>query len=249
MKKVLFLILFSQLISCEKESFIADNENSASISCSDSSICHLVIQGKPDINRLSEPYLDTIKVLFSNNNLSLNNLFFNFFLKDDLGYSHIGCLQYIHNLNVISNELLFHFDSHGHFTGLSGEIVSDIKVPSIPSLCIGQVIHLFLQSVEKDGFYINNLQKIKDGCISCELGYWDLNAGTSYAQQNFTLAWRVKPINSDYPFALINDSKKSLIFFDDGIRTSSPLFKIPKPNTDGRIHKLVTVFADSLLLP
>ena len=214
MKKIFFLILVVQLISCEKVKFTPD--------CDDSSICHLVIQGKPDTNRITGTFLDTIKALFNANNISLNNLYLYWYQRDDLGYFHIACLQYINNLNVLSDEVIFHFNQQGYYTSLSGEIISDIKVSSVPSLCIGHVVDLFLQNVENDGFYSRDLQKIKDGCISCELCYWDLNSGVSYAEKKFTLAWRVKPLNSDYPWALINDTKNSPIFYDNGIRTWLP---------------------------
>jgi hypothetical protein len=218
MKKILVLILFIQLFSCEKIKYNVNGEDSYLVNCADSSICHLVIQGKPGNYLISLSDLETIRTLFDSNKLSLDNFVIKWFLKDDLEYFHVGCHQYINNLNIFSDDVIFHFDPQGHYISISGEIISYMKVRSVPSLCIGRVIELFLQNVENDGFYSRNLQQIKDGCISCELGYWDLNSGISYADQNFTLAWRIKPFNSYYPWALINDMSNSLIFYDNGIR-------------------------------
>ena len=216
MKKLIILVLFIQSVSCEKFSFLS-HSNSISSNCADSSICHIVVKGSPDSSLISTSDMDTIRSLFDANRLNLDNLFFTWFRKDEINHFHVGCNQYINSLNVFTGELIFHFDSLGNYTGLSGEIIPEIKTKPIHSLCIGHVIELFLHNVEKDNVY--RLQKIKEGCLRCELGYWDLNLEKNNMATNFTVAWWVKPIDSNYPFAYIDDTNDSLIFYNNGIYT------------------------------
>jgi hypothetical protein len=73
---------------------------------------------------------------------------------------------------------------------------------------------MYLNERKKDDFYyISN-----DSCFDIEFGYYDLNAGISFANQNITKAWKIKPLNKDYPFAFINDSTSEIIYYDNGVR-------------------------------
>ena len=201
MKKVLILIILIHLFACEK-----------------SKLCSDVIKSKPDNHLISDSELKTVISLFKSNNLNLDNFLIYRLQKDDLGYTHVRCYQYINNLNVFSDDVIFHFDKQGHYYFLSGELISNIDIKPSPSMDVREVIKLFFHNVENDGFYSNNKKQIEDGCFLCELGYFDLNAGTSYASQNFRLVWRIRPEESEYPYAFINDSDNTLIYYDNGIR-------------------------------
>ena len=80
-----------------------------------------------------------------------------------------------------------------------------------------EVGKMFLQNIKNDSYNRDKINQYEDGCFSCELGYYDLNAGIGYASQNFRLAWRITPEGSEYPVAYINDSDNSLIYYFDGI--------------------------------
>lgn len=199
MKKFLILIFLLQLTACEENK-----------TCSD------IIKGKPD-HLISSQDLNTVKSLFKLNNLSLDNFQVYRLQKDELGHHHVRCYQFVNDLHVLSNDVIFHFDPTGHYYFLSGEIIQAINISPTPHSDQSAVIELFLNRVENDDIN-NNLQEFKNGCFSCELGYWDLNAGISYTDVNFRLAWRVKPEGNDYPLAIINDSENQIIYYDNGIR-------------------------------
>jgi hypothetical protein len=210
MKRVIILLIPFLLSTCENSKYFVD--------CVDSKFCSEIIKGKPDGTLISDSDLNIVKSLFESNNLTLDNFLVYKLQKDDQGYNHVRCIQYINNFNVFSNQVIFHFDSQGHYYFLSGDLVSGINIKTLPSMCSQEAITLFLQNVKKDDFYNRNIKQIEDGCFLCELGYFDLNIGTSYAEQNFKLAWWIRPKGSDYPYAYINDTGHTLIYYDNGIR-------------------------------
>jgi Zn-dependent metalloprotease len=199
MKKIAVLLIFICLISCEDSRFCAD-----------------IIKGKPDNNLIVESDFNTVKSLFSTNNLSLDNFLVYRLQKDDLGYKHVRCYQYVNNLQVFSDEVIFHFNAQNKYYFLSGEIISGINISSDPKMSKNEAMKLFLELVDDDGYYTSN--SLKDECFQCEIGYYDLNAGTGNETHNFKLAWKIQREDSDYPFAYINDTDKSKIYYDNGIR-------------------------------
>lgn len=200
MKKYIVLLVLLQLVSCETGKF-----------CSD------VIRGKPD-HLISDKELTAVKSLFKSNNLSLDNFQVYRLQLDDLGHHHVRCYQFVNDLNVFSNEVIFHFNKTGHYSSISGEIISEISIDPYPVLDQQAVTQLFLKRGETDEFSSENLRDFKGRCYSCEIGYWDLNAGISYTTPDFRLAWRVKPEGHDYPVAIINDAESKIIYYDNGIR-------------------------------
>jgi Zn-dependent metalloprotease len=210
MKRVLILLIPFFLSACEHSKYLVD--------CSDSKFCSEIVKGKPDSILISDSDLSTVKSLFESNNLNLDNFLVYRLQEDDMGYSHVRCLQFINNLNVFSNEVIFHFNSQGQYYFLSGELISSININTSPAMCSEEVVTLFLHNVNNDGFYKRNIAQIENGCFICELGYYDLNIGTSNEIQKFKLAWRIRPKGLDYPYAYINDTDHTLIYYDNGIR-------------------------------
>ena len=200
MEKVFFLAFLLLLSSCEESKF-----------------CSEIVKGKPDNHLVSDSDLQTVKSLFELNDLNLNNFLVYRLQNNDLGYKHVRCYQYVNNLQVFTNDVIFHFNAQNHYYSLSGELISSINIKTSPSLSKNDVIEIFLESIENDGYYNANLEQIKDGCFICELGYYDLNAGISFASHNFAGAWKIRPEDSEYPIAFINDSDGSLINYDIGI--------------------------------
>jgi Zn-dependent metalloprotease len=210
MKRILSLVLLISLGACEN--------SKDSVTCDDTDFSYEIVKGKPDNNLISTAELDTVKDLFELNNLNFDNFLVYRFEKDDLGYIHVKCYQYINNLKVFSNDVIFHFDYKGHYCALSGELISNIDIKTSPSMHVCEVINLFLLNIECDNFKGYPIKEYIAGGFKCELGYYDLNAGVGYASQNFKRAWRISPNEQDYPYALINDSDYSLIYYDNGIR-------------------------------
>jgi Zn-dependent metalloprotease len=201
MKKAIIILILSQLFGCV---FFKD--------------CPDVIKGKPKNHIVSDKDLSSIKSLFSYNGLSLDNYQFYQLQRDELGYAHVRCFQFVNNLKLLSDDLIFHFDNHSIYNFLSGTIISNIEVDSSPTMNVSEVKNIFLKRIDEDDSFYGNKRKIENDCFLCELGYWDLNAGISYSTPDFRLAWKIKSDQSDYPMAIINDSEESIIYYDNGIR-------------------------------
>ena len=199
MKKIAVLLIFISLISCE-----------------DSKFCTDLIKGKPDNNLIVESDFNTVKSLFSTNNLRLDNFLVYRLQNDQVGHKHVKCYQYVNNLQVFSDDVIFHFNEQNKYDSLSGEIISGINISSDPKMSKNGAMKLFLELVDDDGYYTSN--SLKDECFQCEIGYYDLNAGTGNETHNFKLAWKIQREDSDYPFAYINDTDKSKIYYDNGLR-------------------------------
>ncbi len=208
MKKHFFLILgisiLIGLLSCERVS--TKNE-----------YCVRRILNNPDSIILSETDLNFTKSLFSANHLSINHYQFYALEKDESG-CHVECRQFIKNLNVFSNELIFHFDSFGKYTSLTGYIIDEALPASRPSMHQNSVIDKFISEINKDGFYAESIEEFKSDCFDCELGYYNLNVGTGSTVSKFTRVWKVNPKDNQYPNAIINDLNGSIIYYDNGFR-------------------------------
>ncbi|HNW56658.1 MAG TPA: hypothetical protein PLR88_02120 [Bacteroidales bacterium] len=185
-------------------------------SCEDSNLCTETIKGKPDYDLIGKSDYDTVKSLFSTNNLSLDNFWVYCLQKDDLGHRHVRCQQYANNLQVFSDEVIFHFNSQNQYYFLSGEIIPGIDISSDPRMSKIEVMKLFFDIVDEDGHFSSD--NFKNDCLQCEIGYYDLNAGTGNSTHNFKLAWRIQREDYDFPYAYINDTEKSKIYYDNGIR-------------------------------
>jgi hypothetical protein len=113
--------------------------------------------------------------------------------------------------------VVFNFNRYGYFDKGSGAVITHIEIKPAPLMNHGEATSLFMNSVENDGYPDEVENQLDEGCIVCELGYYDLNAGKSLSSQNFILARRVRFEKSEYPFAVLNDSEKTLIYYADGI--------------------------------
>ncbi len=186
------------------------------ISCEDSKYCTDIITGIPDQNLINESDLNTVKSLFGTIGMSLDNFLVYRLQNDQLGHKHVRCYQYVNNLQVFTDDVIFHFDAQNKYYLLSGEIISGINISSDPKMSRNDVVKLFLGLADDDSQYTGN--SMKDECFQCEIGYYDLNAGTGNETHNFKLAWKIQREDSEYPFAYINDTDKSKIYYDNGIR-------------------------------
>ena len=183
-----------------------------------SNYCINTTQSSSTTTSLSKSEINTIKNLFNYNNLAHTAYQFTSFQKDELGYSHVRCCQFINNLKIFTSDLIFHFDQNNVYYYLSGNIAEKIDLNKKPLMSQNEVTEKFLFSIEQDEFYNKNIEDILKSCFELELGYYNLNAGKSYANENYTKAWRIKLTNSNFPYAYINDDNSDLIYYDNGIR-------------------------------
>jgi len=208
MKKAYCFLILVLLIAC--------NDTNYQEQCSD-----IIVQGESSKYIISNSDLNTVKSIFESNHLSLNNLIVSRFEVDQENHKYIGCYQYVNDLIVFTGHVNFLFDEFNHYYNRSGDMLPNIEINASPKMDKFDLIKMFLDYVENDTIYAifngNQLEKIKEGCFRCELGYYDLNAGTSYSSPNFILAWKVSPENQRYPYAYINDTDKKLIHYLNGI--------------------------------
>lgn len=200
LKRVLFYISLVLLFSCEK-----------------TQVCPDILLGKPEAEILNTQELGKIESLFVYNNLKKDNLRFTSLFTDQFGNRHAGCYQYVNNLRVFSGDLIYHFGGTGKLYWLTGTYTDKIEISSIPSLQVEDLKKIYRKSIETDTHYSSSSESIFSGCVICELGYYDMNAGTAILTPSWCLSWSIHPYNTDYPKGIINDSNGFVIKYDNGI--------------------------------
>ncbi len=180
--------------------------------------CVNTVLSSPSKVILSRSEIRTIKYLFYHNDLNYNHYQFYRLTNDELGHSHVRCNQFVNGLRVFTDDLIFHFDQNDNYYFLSGDIINKIELNTYSSMDNYDVAVKFLTLVENDNSFIGDKSEIINGCFDLEFGYFDLNAGISYTEENFTKAWKIKPADRDYPYAYINDENTEIISYDNGIR-------------------------------
>ena len=203
MKKILIPVILFIAFACEN-------------SIENSSVCPDCIKGKPENHLIYAQDLTSAKLLFSSNNINLDSYRIYEFGTDDIGYRHVRCYQYVNNLTLLNEKLIFHYDAFGKFKSLSGTIITDIDCDSVPTMDISDVKKMYLKKVGEDVAPNIDKTKIENGCVLCEFGYYNVNAYVSFSTPEFILAWKVRPEGSAYPFAYINDSAKTVIHYING---------------------------------
>jgi Zn-dependent metalloprotease len=225
MKKwiIITVSLCFSFLSCKKEG-------------SENSDCVNIIINSPAITILSESEMNVIKYLFNHNQLDYTKYQFTKFQEDDLGHRHVRCYQFANSLIVFTSDAIFHFDKNDNYYYLSGDLIKTINLNTKPSMKQDDVIRKYIDTVKHDEDFLMwlnllvemakvdetveviTLEDVIEGCFDVEFGYYDLNAGMSYTNENFAKSWKIKPTNSEYPCAYINDENSEIIYYDNGLR-------------------------------
>lgn len=186
------------------------------VSCEMFTDCPKLIKGKPEGHLVDDRELKTIKILFRASDLSYEN--YQFYMLESIisGEYFVSCHQYVNNLKVWSGDLFFHFDKNGRFESLSGDIISAIDTGTSPSMDVSEVESQFLERMKDDSFYRNS-KSVANGCITCELVYYDQAKKGGGSAPDYVLAWLVKPEKSDYPVAVVNDSNRLVEYYNNGV--------------------------------
>ncbi len=176
--------------------------------------CIQTIQSSPNDLLLPAFDLKNIKTLFASNKIDEANYQFYRLDRDELGFSHVRCYQFVDKLKVFSEELIFHFNQSGEYYLLSGAIIRTTGLDAKPSLRRDRAVKIFTQKLaeEKNPMIDGTLAK---GCFDVEFGCIALDD----TNQKFAKAWKVKPADKTHPYAYINDDTSEIIFFDTGMRT------------------------------
>ena len=175
--------------------------------------CVQVIQNSPATSVLPASEMNVIKSLFNNNRMDYANYQFYQLDKDDLGFHHVRCYQFVNNLRVFSADLIFHFNQNNTFYLVSGNQIKSIKLDDKPSLNRKKVVELFVQKLSQEKASMVDKDIVK-GCFEIELGY----AALDDSNGKFAKVWQAKPAGRDYPYAYINDDNSEVIYYDSGVR-------------------------------
>jgi Zn-dependent metalloprotease len=184
------------------------------------SYCRKVNNSNPDTNIIAQNDYVLAIGLFNKNHIEYANYQVYRLQVDDLGYYHVRCYQYFNNLKIFTNDLIFHFNKNDSYTSLSGHVIKEFELDSSVTMNQDDVIQIFIDNFNKDEWNASRQLKIDtlSTCFELEYGYYDLNAGHSYAINDFTKAWKINREKYSYPYAFINDLTSNLIYYDDGIR-------------------------------
>ena len=175
--------------------------------------CVKVIQQSPSTLVLPASEQNVIQSLFNSNGMDFSNYQFVQLDTDELGFRHVRCYQFVNNLKVFSEVLIFHFNPQDAYYLVSGNIINSIGLESKPSLNQHKVAGIFIQQIAQEKASMVD-QAILKGCFDIELGYVGLDGST----EKFAKAWKVNPTGKDYPFAYINDETSEIIYYDNGVR-------------------------------
>ena len=202
MKKMYFIILILIVLSCKKNDIGVDNG------------CTILVSNNADIQLVSDSVLNRITYLLNKNRIDYTDLQFYSYITN--GNTYIACHQYVNNLKIFTDYLIFDFNKHDSLVySNDSDRVTNLNFTNIPKLSSSRVRYIFRKEFEKDPWYGNS--NLIDSCVDLEFGYYDLNASISYKPKDFTTAWRVTLHNRDFPFAYINDLIGDLIYLWNGI--------------------------------
>ena len=175
--------------------------------------CVNVIQDAPTTPILPESEMNLIKSLFNNNNMDYSKYQFYQLDTDELGFKHVRCYQFVNNLKVFSEDLIFHFNKQDTYYLLSGKLINSTGLDAKQSLSQNKVVEIFIQKVAQEKASMVDKNSLT-GCFEIEFGY----VGLDDSNEKFDKVWKVKPKDKEYPFAYINDDNSEIIYYDNGIR-------------------------------
>ena len=175
--------------------------------------CVTVVQNSPATPLLPSSELSVISALFHRNGMDDAKYQFYQLDTDDLMFRHVRCYQFVDNLKVFSEDLIFHFNQDDSCYLLSGKLIQQTGLNAKPSMHPNRVVEIFIGRItqEKTALVDNNMIK---GCFEVELGY----ACFDDSNEKLTKVWKAKPKDKDYPFAYINDANEAIMYYDNGVR-------------------------------
>jgi len=157
--------------------------------------------------------------LFQQNNIDYSTLSFEWIILNDTlnghVYQHILATQYFNGLQLMSSDIGYHF-LDGVFQSTSGKRYAAVNLDNHAHLSLSQLRALYMsEAIDKQGLN----PTYRDSCVTVQLGYYDLNAGTGNESVNIIKGWRVELKRNTYPIAIFRDDNGLLIAYDSGMRT------------------------------
>jgi len=175
--------------------------------------CIQLIQHSRTTPVLSDGEMKRIKSLFASNRMDDTKYQFYQIDTDELGFRHVKGYQFVNNLKVFSEALIFHFNQQDSCYLVSGDLINSIGLDSKPSQQVNKVIDVFIGQIEQEK--ASKVDKaILNGCFEAEFGYIKLDDSI----QKFAKVWKVNPTDKSHPFAYISDENAEIIVYDNGVR-------------------------------
>jgi hypothetical protein len=99
-----------------------------------------------------------------------------------------------------------------------GDLINSVPVDTGPSVSETDAGMLFHEQIARDQEYRDSLNSFASRGFTAELGFFDLNAGISYAKKQFVLAWKVNVANGrEFPCAYVRADFLQLIGYMNGV--------------------------------
>ena len=201
----------------------------AGLALPDNSGCIERVLVPVNVHTISSSDMASANTLFAKNNMDNSRLRYYQYFRDSTQtffppYAKfenevVKADEYTNGLRIFTGQLVFAF-KNGVFNFRSGTPTNGTSLNTTPTLRLGQLRKLFLDNAEQ---FERKGSQYGDSCLKAEFGYYNLNAGTSYAAENLIKAWRVTMKHSlypsEYPQAFYQDNDGQLIYYANGIQT------------------------------
>jgi hypothetical protein len=172
-------------------------------------------------NGITDSQMDTVRQLFQENNLSLDNLQTEWMMPTK-GYINISMNQFVNNLPVFYGEMSFVFRKiNGVYTidslGIIGQRINAGRINPNPHVTPLHATNIMYQQMINDRQIAGWDANWKDSCFSATLGITQINNLSNGQLPKYGLVWRITPKNLGYPLCLVNAISGELVSYSNGI--------------------------------
>ncbi len=188
-----------------------------------------------EVDPITEGQIDTIKTLFTNNNLPFDEYQYVSYLYDiyvvppgDTIQTQVTANPFLNGLPIFYDEQVFIF-FNGVFSASSSYLSVEVAASSDTTghRSLSYLRSAFLQHVSEATInggaadakpFVPSAAAYTDTCLSATLGYIDLSfiPGNSYSPGHVIKIWQVTALNSNYPVVFVRD--------DNGQGWGEPVF-------------------------
>ena len=188
-----------------------------------------------DVDPITEGQIDTIKILFTNNNLPFDEYQYVSYLYDiyvptpgDTIQTQVTANPFLNGLPIFYDQQVFNF-VNGVFSPSTSYLTVEVAASSDTTghRSLSYLRSAFLQHVSEAKIYggaadakpfVPSASAYTDTCLSATLGYIDLSLvpGNSYSPGHVIKVWQVTALNSNYPTVFVRD--------DNGQGWGEPVF-------------------------
>ena len=177
------------------------------------------------IPAVNDSEFEIVKSLFNKYKISLSNLKVTRLVNENNNVYIVHCAQYYipsgtlnFMLEYFSNDIVFSFNENIDQYTVIGELIDNLNIKIYPKVTMEAASNLFYSEIKNDWYNKDLLSAYSKGGFNAELGIYDLNAGRSYVEHNFVLAWRLTTNNGyTYPLAYIRADYLELITYSNGV--------------------------------